>query len=349
MKILLLSIKQEESDCLAKALAHYGHEVDARTIMPRGKTFPQRYANLINQAVKEKSQFIILDGSYFDMKMALAAHYIKHMRLILYLKGYIPAEYKEYPPSLWKNSVRQLEIKLLLSSSVHIVYVSNWLKEQYMVNPELSVVRKKPSSVIYLGPDPFFYPQNTRANPNYEAEKTLCYAGVFTYFDKARGVLLLLDAYSQVLQAFPQIRLYICGDGKYKPMLEEKAKELNLGDRVVFKGKVGQEELREYYRRSYAFVYSSFLDGCPKTVLNAQTCGLPAIVTRSSGAAELISDGKSGIVCQPNVKDLTEAILHLLRNPEVRRCMATQAVEHMSRNMIWEAAGASFHKIITSL
>jgi 1,4-alpha-glucan branching enzyme len=167
--------------------------------------------------------------------------------------------------------------------------------------------------------------------------------------DKVKGVLLLLDTYAQLVTDFPDVRLYICGGGRHRHLIESKINELKLRDKVILTGKVGWGELREYYHRAYIFVYPSFLDCSPQTVKEAQACGAPAVVTDSSGAAELVVDGRTGIVCRPTVESLVDSISYLLKNPEIRHSMSVQAAEHIQHNLSWEATAAKFNEVIASL
>ena len=237
----------------------------------------------------------------------------------------------------------------LSNNCAHIVYKSHWLKDRYLNTPRLAMLRDKPSSVIYGSPDPFFYTPSAKSCPQSTEGLVLCHSGNFDYQDKAKGVLLLLDAYSQLLKPFPALRFYICGDGRHRHLLQERASQLNLGDQVTFTGKIGWEELREHYRRSDIFLYCSFLDGCPTTVLEAQAGGTPAIVTTGSGATELVADGVSGMVCQPTVASIVASTSYLIRNPAIRQSMAIQATEHIRNNLSWKNTAAKFNEVIASL
>ncbi len=351
MKILVLCQVQFKGDGLANGLRSYGHEVTVGGANLGGGNFLRRLGRAIKLIVREasKPELIILDGAQYDREIAMLTHRIKDIPLALYLGGYFPAENKENINTSFSGAISWFIMSRLIKNCAHIVYKSQWLKDRYLNTPELAVIKDKPSSVIYGSPDPFFYPPSAKSYSQSSKELVLCHAGNFDYQDKAKGVLLLLDAYSQLLKSFPALRFYICGDGRHRHILQEKASQLNLNGTVVFTGKVGWEKLREYYRRADIFLYSSFLDGCPTTVLEAQACGTPAIVTTGSGAAELVADGVSGIVCQPTVSSLLESINYLIQNPDIRQSMAIQAVEHIQNNLSWKNTAAKFNEVIASL
>ena len=352
MKVLVLFARQNEAEELADGLSGYGYEVTAA-----GATWGKKHhIGYLTGAVKliyreaSKCQLIILDGTFYDTLVARTIRKLKGVPLVLYLRGYFPVEVKEDANNKAAQKLSWLLKSHLIKNSAHIVYVSQWLRDKYLNNPRLSTLLKdKPSTIIHLAPDLFFHPGSTETYLKPGKELILCYAGKFSYLDKVKGILLLFDAYDKLLKTFLGLRLCICADGRHRQLIEERINELNLGDKVVLTGKVGWSELREYYRRAYIFVYPSFLDCSPKTVKEAQACGAPAVVTNSSGAAELIVNGVTGIVCQPTVESLVESITYLINNPDVRHSMSIQAAEHIRHNLSWEVTAAKFNEVITSL
>jgi UDP-glucose:(heptosyl)LPS alpha-1,3-glucosyltransferase len=73
------------------------------------------------------------------------------------------------------------------------------------------------------------------------------------------------------------------------------ARALEIGDRVHFAG--GQQDIAPWYGLADCFVLPSLYDPFPNAVLEALACGIPAIVSDRSGAAELIQPGVNGWVC----------------------------------------------------
>ena len=351
METLILCQMQFKGDGLAGGLRSYGHEVTVGGANLGGGHLGRRLGRAIRLFIKEasKPELIILDGAQYDREIAMLVHRIKGIPLVLYLGGYLPKEYEEDSSVSFSRVISWFVMSRLIDNCAHIVYKSQWLKDRYLNTPRLTIIKDKPCSVIHGSPDPFFYPASAKSYSKSSKELVLCHAGNFGYQDKAKGVLLLLDAYSQMLKSFPALRFYICGDGRHRHILQERASQLNLNGKVVFTGKIGWEELREHYRRADVFLYSSFLDGCPTTVLEAQACGTPAIVTTGSGAAELVADGISGIVCQPIVSSLVESITHLIQNPDIRQSMAIKATEHIRNNLSWKNTAAKFNEVIASL
>ena len=91
-----------------------------------------------------------------------------------------------------------------------------------------------------------------------------------------KGLDSLLESYRAILREHPGTKLIIVGDGPYLQTLMEKARDLPL---VVFTGRVDQEKLPDFYRRADLFLFPSVTDTFGRAVLEAQACGLPAIVS----------------------------------------------------------------------
>jgi len=73
------------------------------------------------------------------------------------------------------------------------------------------------------------------------------------------------------------------------------ARDFGIGDRVHFLG--GRDDVRPWYGAADAFVLPTLYDPFPNAALEAMACGLPVIVTFQCGAAELVSEGANGMVC----------------------------------------------------
>lgn len=358
MNILVLALTKDYGHNLANALTDYGHvvTVDGLTLA-KGHPLLKLY-RMFRLILKQrgKHDVIIAETQLYDALagLALARISTRKVSLIFYTMGFSPGESSETIPKAFRG-ISSTIAKWVMMRYDHIVYISKWLKDKYFMEAAIPGIEDKPFSIIHHAPHPLFLNQGkgddegkfsdgrTRANIE------ICYAGNFALWDKARGILLLLDALSQVLQNHPSVLCYIAGNGRYGPFLEEKANELNLADRVTFTGKLSQPALRKLYESSDIFVYPSFMDGCPTVVMEAQACGLPAIVTNSSGAAELVKDTITGLVCKPTVEELASSLTDLIVDPSKRKTMALQAREHIKRDLSWDVCAQKFNRLIDSL
>lgn len=119
---------------------------------------------------------------------------------------------------------------------------------------------------------------------------TLLWAGRVS---KDKNIQFLMDIYTQSLEKVPELNLIFCGDG---PDLEYFKDKYRAYDRILFTGYLQTEELQTYYEFADIFVFPSTTDTFGMVILEAQACGLPALVTDVGGPQEIIEDGRTGHV-----------------------------------------------------
>lgn len=121
---------------------------------------------------------------------------------------------------------------------------------------------------------------------------TLLYCGRVS---KEKNVDFLGSVYKQVHQNNRAVNLVLAGDGSY---YEEFRGRMRPFHRVVFLGRVDRHRLPELYSLADLFVFPSTTDTFGMVVLEAQACGLPAVVTDVGGPKEIIVPGKTGFVAR---------------------------------------------------
>jgi phosphatidylinositol alpha-1,6-mannosyltransferase len=139
--------------------------------------------------------------------------------------------------------------------------------------------------------------------------------------------------HDEVLEALPEgARLVVAGDGDDRPRLEARAAELGLGERVVFTGYVSEATLAELYRRCAAFVMPSRGEGFGLVYLEAMRAGKPCVAARGSAAGEIVVDGETGFLLDPDDRrELATTLATLLDRPERARRMGEAGRERWRR------------------
>jgi glycosyltransferase involved in cell wall biosynthesis len=99
----------------------------------------------------------------------------------------------------------------------------------------------------------------------------------------------LLRAFALFQQSNPTAMLHIVGQGPLRSDLEQSAVELNLRERVCFRGEVDHASLPSVYRAASAFVLSSRHEAQGMVALEAAACGAPTVGTRVGVVPELTS------------------------------------------------------------
>lgn len=113
-------------------------------------------------------------------------------------------------------------------------------------------------------------------------------------FPAEKGQDILLEALAHERWRERPVELSLFGDGVNREGLEWLAAHLGT-PRVRF---AGFAEAETIWRTHHALVLPSRAEGLPLTVVEAMTCGRPAIVTDAGGSAEVIDDGRTGFVAQ---------------------------------------------------
>ncbi len=134
-----------------------------------------------------------------------------------------------------------------------------------------------------------------------------------------KGVDTFLRAAARVGPAAPDALFVIAGEGPEYPRLVQLAASLGIGDRVMFLGKVSEEEREILLSGSSVFVLPSVVEPFGIAALEAMAAGVPTILSRTSGVAE-ISRGTFPVDFW-DVDEFASRIFELLEYPTLRRAM----------------------------
>lgn len=148
---------------------------------------------------------------------------------------------------------------------------------------------------------------------------------------KEKNLDVLVDAYQKIAALTPKTRLMVVGDGPYLEAMRSRL----AGTNCIFTGSLYGEDLAQAFASSDVFVFPSSTDTFGNVVLEAQSSGLPVIVSDQGGPQEnLIADETGFIVRARDVKALVQAILHLVVNPNKLQEMKIKSRKYMeSRSM----------------
>jgi glycosyltransferase involved in cell wall biosynthesis len=118
-----------------------------------------------------------------------------------------------------------------------------------------------------------------------------------------KGVDILMRAFAGLRKGkFPDLRFLIVGkggeEGNAEPMLRALARELDLGDAVVWAGAVPNPELRWYYSAADVFCLASEKEGWPNVILESLACGTPVVAASTWGVPEILTSEDYGLLVQ---------------------------------------------------
>jgi glycosyltransferase involved in cell wall biosynthesis len=139
----------------------------------------------------------------------------------------------------------------------------------------------------------------------------LCVASLQQY----KGHAILLNALAQGDPRLARIELDLVGSGRLRPALERQAARAGLSQRVRFQGSLTEDQVAALLDNAPIFVMPSTvardgqMDGLPVALIEALACGLVVVSTRLSGIPELVEDGVTGFLAEP---DDTNSLAHAL-------------------------------------
>jgi phosphatidyl-myo-inositol dimannoside synthase len=118
--------------------------------------------------------------------------------------------------------------------------------------------------------------------------------------ERAKGMDEVMQALPALLADHPDLVYLIGGDGPDRPRLEAKAKTLGIADRVIFAGRIAEEEKLAHYHLADAYVMPSRGEGFGIVLLEAMAAGLPTLASVQDGGREALLDGKLGLLVDPD-------------------------------------------------
>jgi glycosyltransferase involved in cell wall biosynthesis len=157
-------------------------------------------------------------------------------------------------------------------------------------------------------------------------------------FGKEKNLDFLVSVFRQISIQCPSCYLVMVGDGPELPRLQAETKN----EQAVFPGRIKREELRSFYGMADVFVFPSTTDTFGMVVLEAQACGLPAVVTNVGGPQELVSDGETGFVLPADDPELwvstVKGIIDTKQSrPEQFAAMRRDAAEMAQKGFGWDS------------
>ena len=135
---------------------------------------------------------------------------------------------------------------------------------------------------------------------------------------------LLISAFAKGPASDPNAHLVLAGEGVLRGPLQVRVNQLGLTSRVHFLGL--RTDIPDVLGAADIFALSSDYEGNPLSVIEAMAAGLPIVSTAVGGVPELLRNDREGFIVQPgHSEQLSEAMMTLLENPELRRKMGAAA------------------------
>ena len=128
---------------------------------------------------------------------------------------------------------------------------------------------------------------------------------------------------------YESMHYLICGRGEQRDALEAEARQLGIWEHVHFLGY--RHDVPELCRCSDIFAFMSFREGMPVALMEAMSCGLPAVCSKIRGNTDLIEHGVDGLFAENTPEGVAAAILKLYHDPALREQLGRAASQTVSR------------------
>lgn len=137
--------------------------------------------------------------------------------------------------------------------------------------------------------------------------------------EEAKGIKEFIESLPQVLKNHSNITYHIAGTGSYLETVKNHPIVLSNERYFKFHGYVRGEEKIRLLNSADVFVFPSYGEGCPVSVLEALAVGLPIIYTEVGALPDILENNKNGIkVKKHSSKEIADAIIILLNNETLR-------------------------------
>lgn len=163
--------------------------------------------------------------------------------------------------------------------------------------------------------------------------------------DRVKGLDLLLPAFAKLRAQLPEAALVIAGAGdpEFVAGLRQQAARLGIAAAITWTGLLGDEQKRAAFDAADMFVLPSYSENFGLAAAEALACGLPVVVSDRVAIHHEIQHEQAGLITPCDVDKISEALLTLALDPDLRRVFARRgqalarrqfSVESVSRKLL---------------
>jgi len=172
--------------------------------------------------------------------------------------------------------------------------------------------------------------------------------GMVGTLTRDKGHHLLLDAMPRILETHPDAALVFVGEGPSEPRLRTQIADLRLEQHVVLLGR--RAEVSSILRKMDIFVLPSLRETFSVATLEAMATGLPVVVTTVGSMAEMVEDGRTGFLIEPNsVTALADRIAAVLADESVARTVGRAARERVEQAFTLDTMVGAYAQLMRQL
>lgn len=198
-----------------------------------------------------------------------------------------------------------------------IICISEFHRQFFLENG----ARPEQLVITYCGIDPTMFTPRRRKRAANEPFRIMSSGRLV----EKKGFAVVIEACRLLSERGENFECVIGGSGPLESDLRQHVREAKLEDVVTITGEpLAQERIPEFMERGDLYclpcVWASDndVDGLPQMLMEAMACGLPAVSTRLVGIPDLVIDGKTGRLVEPNDAERLANVLAELMHDEAQ-------------------------------
>ena len=165
-------------------------------------------------------------------------------------------------------------------------------------------------------------------------------------FDEKNGLEHVIRALPYILER-RSVKLLLMGHGRLAGRLQQVARSVNVGSRVILHPPLDHARLVTYLAAADVFVRPSLSEGFGNSFIEAMAAGVPVVATNVGGISDFLRAGTNGIACEPqNPRSVAKAVLRILEDPALRHRLVA-AGRATANRYTWDNIAAAYRSLFS--
>lgn len=294
----------------------------------------QRYAQVASEIAKKLNFDVIHAHDWMTYPAGIAAKEVSGKPLVVHVHA---TEFDRSGENV-DTRVHRLELDGMQKADC-VITVSEWTKRiaisKYKISPEK--VR-----VVHNGIIP-------SSNEKVEFSSPLKHQPIVTFLGRVthqKGPLYFVEAAKKVLQDIPDARFIVAGSGDLLPEMIKQVAKAGMSSRFHFTGFLRGKEIQKVWSLSSVYVMPSVSEPFGIAPLEAIQAGVPVIISRQSGVAEVMPHAIT--VDFWNTSELAQAICSVLKYKSLHKTLKKNSQAQI-KGITWDKAAKKLNNLYHEL
>lgn len=270
----------------------------------------------------------------------LAIAVIFRKKIILFFRGWN----KKYEQKI-ENHFLEIFKAIFFKSDVIVVLASEFrdILNKWGYNKKIYLETTVVDDYLLTNIDPTVI---NKKDPSKKSKISLLF---LTRIEKKKGVYETIDAFKMLKLKYPRLSLKVAGAGTELGNLRRYVKRKNING-IEFVGYVKNNEKKKVFLNSDVYIFPSYSEGMPNSLIEAMAFGLPIITSPVGGIKDFFEDGKMGFLIESrDSKVIANLIDKLIKNPILRWKIGKYNYNYAQKHFLASKAVVRLEKIYSEL